>query len=187
MWAKVKVHGNAHVQFEKCQYSVPYQLVGRELWLAATETTTRIFKDHELVATHPRLRHAGDRHTVRDHLPPDAIAYLMQDPQWCLKQSVKIGTACHTLIERLFADRVLDNLRAAQGIVRLKDTFGTDRLEAACHRALTFDNPRYRTVKTILHQGLDQMPLGDDNVIEFPSAYTGKGRFSRDTSTLLTD
>ena len=187
VWAKVKVHGNAHVQFEKCQYSVPYQLVRRELWLAATETTTRIFNDHELVATHPRLRHPGERHTVRDHLPPDAVAYLMQDPQWCLKQSIEIGTACQTLIERLFADRVLDNLRAAQGIVRLKDTFGADRLEAACHRALTFDNPRYRTVKTILNQGLDQMPLGDDNVIEFPRAYTGKGRFSRDTSTLLTD
>jgi hypothetical protein len=166
---------------------VPYQLVRQALWLSATETTTRIFRDHTLVATHPRLRHPGSRHTVRDHLPPEAIAYLMQDPQWCLKQSEKIGTSCNTLIERLFADRVLDNLRAAQGIVRLKDSYGAERLEAACYRALTFDNPRYRTVKTILNQGLDQVPLDDDNVIEFPSAYTGKGRFMRDTTTLLTD
>lgn len=113
----------------------------------------------------------------------------MQDPQWCLKQSAAIGNACHTLIERLFDDRVLDNLRAAQGIVRLKDSYGVERLEAACHRALTFDNPRYRTVKTILNKGLDQVPLADDDtdVAELPDAYTGSGRFMRDTATLLTD
>ena len=34
----------------------------------------------------------------------------MRDPQWCLTQSRCIGTACHALIEQLFADRVLDNL-----------------------------------------------------------------------------
>lgn len=188
VWAKVKVHGNAHVQFEKCLYSVPYTLVRQTLWLRASETTTQVFQEHTLIATHPRLRHPGDRHTVRDHLPPQAVAYLMQDPQWCLTQSEQVGPSCHTLIERLFADRVLDNLRAAQGIVRLKDTFGTDRLEAACYRALTFDNPRYRTVKTILNQGLDQVPLQpEEDLFELPDAYAGKGRFMRDTTTLLTD
>ena len=112
----------------------------------------------------------------------------MQDPQWCLTQSQAIGASCHTLIERLFADRVLDNLRAAQGIVRLKGSYGAQRLEAACFRALTFDNPRYRTVKTILNHGLDKIPLQDDafdDVPKLPDAYTGKGRFMRDTTTLF--
>jgi hypothetical protein len=30
-----------------------------------------------LVATHPRLKDPGKRSTVRDHLPPQAQAYLM--------------------------------------------------------------------------------------------------------------
>ena len=38
VWAKVKVHGNAHVQFEKCQYSVLSRLVRQHLWLKASET-----------------------------------------------------------------------------------------------------------------------------------------------------
>ena len=59
----------------------------------------------------------------------------------------------------LFADRVLDNLRAAQGVIALSKKYGTVRLESACRRALFFDNPRYRTVKSILEQGLDQSPL----------------------------
>jgi hypothetical protein len=57
-----------------------------------------------------------------------------------------------------------------------------------CRRALAFDNPRYRTVKTILNQGLDQIPLdGDEPVAELPSAYAGHGRFMPDTARLFTD
>lgn len=40
----------------------------------------------------------------------------MADPQWCVKQSERIGASSHALIRRLFVDRVLDNLRAAQGV-----------------------------------------------------------------------
>ena len=34
-WAKVKLHGNCHVQFEYCYYSAPFRLVHRQLWLKA--------------------------------------------------------------------------------------------------------------------------------------------------------
>jgi hypothetical protein len=75
---------------------------------------------------------------------------------------------------------VLDNLRAAQGVIRLGKKYGPARLEAACARALHFDNVKYRTVKSILHQGLDQAPLYEHpNVIPLASAYIGKGRFLR--------
>ena len=61
-------------------------------------------------------------------------------------------------IKRLFASRVLDNLRAAQGVVGLAKRYGAKRVEAACLRALTFDNVRYSAVKQILEKGLDQQP-----------------------------
>ena len=127
----------------------------------------------------------GARSTSDDHLPPEAIAWKMRDPQWCLKQSEAIGEYCHRLIRQLFADRVLDNLRAAQGLIRLKDKYGAVRLEAACQRALDYHNPRYRTVKTILEKGLDQHPspqLAFDNLAD---SYTGQGRFCRNMQTLL--
>ena len=66
-------------------------------------------------------------------------------------QSRIIGPACRALIERLFSEQGPgNNLRAAQGVVGLRKTFGANRLEAACERALAYDNPRYRTIKTIL-------------------------------------
>ena len=184
-WAKVKVHRDAHVQFEKCLYSVPYRLMGQTLWLKATPTTVRLFRDYELVAIHPRQTVPGARATQDDHLPPNAKAWKMRDPQWCLRQSQRIGKACHRLINVLFKDRVLDNLRAAQGILRLKDKYSTARLEAACQRALHFDNPRYRTVKTILEKGLDQHPSPEQAFDQLANSYTGQGRFCRNPNTLL--
>jgi len=185
-WAKVKVHRDAHVQFRKALYSVPFQRIGQTLWLKATDTTVRLYADHELVATHARLFAAGQRSTVTDHMPPEAIAHQMRDPQWCRRQAKDIGPACAALIDRLFNDRVLENLRAAQGVIGLAKSYSPERLERACQRALDFDNPRYRTVKTILERGLDQHADPQQAFDQLGEAYTGGGRFSRDTRTLLT-
>lgn len=182
-WSRMKVHGNAHVQFEKCLYSVPFRLVRQTLWLKATDATVELYREHELVAVHPRLYVPGRRCTVDDHLPPEALAYKLADPQWCLRQAAAIGPHCQALIERLFAHRVLDNLRAAQGVVRMAKRYGATRLETACQRALAFDSPRYRTVKHILEKGLDQAAQPD--LPALAPVYTGEARFLRDTSKLL--
>ena len=101
VWARVKLHPDCHVQFEKTYYSAPFRMVRQHLWLRATETTVQLFRDHELVAAHPRRFRPGSRATINEHLPPEAIAYKLRDPQWCLRQSEDIGVACHTLITDL--------------------------------------------------------------------------------------
>ena len=141
--------------------------------------------DHDgSVAVHPRLFKPGTRSTVEEHMPPDAQAYFMRDPQWCLAQAKALGASCLAVIESLFANRVLDHLRAAQGLLRLRDSFGPIRLEAACARALRFGSPSYRTVKKILKEGLDhQCDWIESPELEAP--YRGIGRFSREPSDLL--
>jgi hypothetical protein len=184
VWKKVKVHADGHVQFDYCFYSVPYTLVPQSLWLRAVETTVRCFRDHELVAIHPRLHRHGSRSTLDEHLPPEALAYKMRTPQWCLSQAQEIGPGCHELIEALFAHRVLDHLRAAQGVIGLGKKYGSNRLEAACRRALAHDSVLYRTVKTILEKGLDQQPP-EPTPPPLQAPYTGQGRFCRDTAELF--
>jgi len=184
VWAKALLHPDCHVRFSLCCYSAPFRLIGQQLWLEVTPHALRIYREHELVATHPRLFKPGSRSTVQDHLPPEAQAYFMRNPQWCLAQAKGVGPACQALVETLFAHRVLDHLRAAQGLLRLQDSYGRKRLEAACARALAFGAPSYRTVKQILKEGLDQQPdLIQIGELEAP--YRGAGRFSRDPSDLL--
>jgi len=97
-WAGVKLHGNCHVQFEKAFYSAPFQLVHQHLWLRAGEKTVQIFHGQTLVAVHSRLRRPGGKSTVNEHLPPEARAYLMQTPQWCLEHAERIGPMCRELV-----------------------------------------------------------------------------------------
>lgn len=151
------------------------------MWLRATDASVCIYDDYRLVASHVRGRRPGDRLTVRDHLPPEARAFLAHDRQWCLEQATRVGPACAELIELLLADHILERLRAAQGVMRLQKPYGASRLEAACARALTHGSPFYRTVKTILVGGFDQHPLTDSSeYIHAPSA-----RFARDAQSLF--
>ena len=89
--------------------------------------------------------------------------------------------ACTQLIDRLLSDKVVEQLRAAQGVISLGTTYGHPRLEAACARALAHDSPLYRTVKSILATGADKTPPTDPIT---PSVYANP-RFARDATTLF--
>lgn len=184
-WVKAPLHPNCRIEVERSYYTAPFSLIGKSLWVRVSPSTIQIFDEHVLVATHPRMLRPGSIASVEDHLPPDAVAYRMQTPQWCLHKAGAIGSSTLALVEALFAHRVLDNLRAAQGIVTsLPKRFAPDRVEVACARALACDSPKYRTVKTILEKGLDQEPQAPEPE-PLPDAYTGQGRFARDTRQML--
>ena len=184
IWTKVKVHRDAHVQYEYNYYSVPFKLVGRALWLKASEAVVSLYLDHESVATHARLKRRGERKTLPDHMPPAAQAWLTQDTQWCLAEAGRVGPACEALVRAMFRDAVLIRLRAVQGVLGLRKKYGNARLEAACSRANHYGTPSLKVVKRILEKGLDQQTLmaGFDAMA---STYTEGGRFHRATHTIL--
>lgn len=70
-------------------------------------------------------------------------------------------------------------------MIRLGTRYGASRLEAACQRALAFDNIGYRAVRMILEKGLDQHPDPQACFDALSEAYTGAARFGRDPGTLL--
>ncbi len=157
-WHRVSVHRDCHVQFDRGLYSVPFALVGKVLWLRATDGTVALFEDYRHIHTHARGQRPGERRTVADHMPPQARSFFAHDRHWCVQQAGKVGPRCVELIETLLSDRISERLRAAQGVLQLGSRFGRERLEAACARALDHGSPHYRTVKTILATGADQPP-----------------------------
>jgi transposase len=183
-WSRVTLHRDCHVQHERIHYSAPFTLVGKRLWLRATDNAVTIYEDYRLVATHPRGRKPGQRFTVRDHLPPDAQAFFARDRNWCLKQAATVGPACAELVEQLLTDRVLERLRAAQGVIGLGEKYGAARLEAACSRALNHGTFHYRHVKEILSRGFDEQP--QLVVADTSGAYARTTRFTRNALTLFT-
>lgn len=181
VWSQVSVHRDCHVQFERAYYSAPWTLIGKRLWLKASDGMVTLYDEFKTVAAHTRATHAGMRRTVRDHLPPEAQAFFAHDRAWCLAQAERIGPACTAFIGCLLADRVVERLRAAQGVLRLEKQYSCARLEAACARALAHESPFYRTVKTILAGGHD---LRGAEAIA-PGVTPHSGRFARDAASLF--
>lgn len=182
-WHEVTVHRDCHVSFERALYSVPFALVGKRLWLRATDTVVTLYQDFAPVAIHARARRPGERRTVADHLPVAAQRFFAHDREWCLQQAGEVGEACAQLVGRLLSDRISERLRAAQGVLQFKTRYGAARLEAACARALAHDSPHYRTVKTILAGGHDLTPFAPATA----SPYAGNARFARGSASLFAD
>ena len=184
LWTKVTVHRDCHVKFEYNLYSAPFSLIGKCLWLRATDTAVTLYQDFRLVATHLRARKPGTRRTVRDHLPPEAQAYFYRDRSWCVAQASKIGPACSEFVSLLLSDKIVERLRAAQGVLKLADMYSQERLEAACSRAITHHSIHYRTIKGILAGNFDQLPA--EPAIAAESGYAVDARFVRSAKSLFT-
>lgn len=160
VWKQAKLHPDCHVVVDGAYYSAPHRLIGKRLWVRTNGRDVVIFHAWERVASH-RWGPPGTRRTDPAHYPPDKVAVLMATPSWCRTRAAAIGPAAAEAVERLLSERPLDRLRTVQAILRLADPYGAVRLEAACRRALSFDEVGYGTLKRILEKGLERQPLPD--------------------------
>jgi hypothetical protein len=166
---EAKVHTDCHVTVEGSDYSVPEAYVGRRVEVHLYEGIVQIYDGLTLLVTHSRAKQRGERVTRLEHYPPHKALYLERTPDVCRQLSHRVGSACAEIVEGLLAERPLDQLRAVQKLVGLETTYGAERVEAACVRAIRFGDPRYRRVKTILKAGLEHHPLPEDAGAPGPS------------------
>lgn len=155
----VKVHSDCHVVIAGSYYSVPYTYVGQKLDAYIHERIVELYQGQQLVATHVRCQQPGQWQTRLEHYPPYKAAYLQRTPDYCRQIAAQIGPATQQVVDTLLSDRPLDRLRSVQAILRLEETVGPKRLEAACARALYYGDVRYRRIKDILNAALDRDPL----------------------------
>ena len=125
------------------------------------ERIVEIYRGQDLVSTHPRCQKAGEWQTRLEHYPEHKAAYLERTPAYCRQVAARLGPSTSQVVETLLGDRPLYRLRSVQAILRLEETVGAERLDAACARALHFDDFSYRRIKAILNAALDREPLPD--------------------------
>ena len=160
IWKQVKLHRDCYLIFQQAYYSAPFRLVGQRLWVRGGTREVQIYTDdYQLVATHSRAQKPGQRLTTLDHLPPQKVPGLILSRDGCRLQAAEIGPATRQVVDGLLDHRPEDRLRTAGRLLRLGERYGPERLEAACARALRFDDPAYMTIKQVLEQGLDQQEI----------------------------
>ena len=150
-----------HVEYELHYYSVPNQYRGEVVELRVTATTIEIFYKGKRIASHVRNFAAGKHTTLEEHRPKNHQQYGDWPPERIINWAKKVGPSAALLAETIMQQRGVpeQGYRSCMGILRLSKSFGDDRLEAACGRALAIRAFSYKSVKSILSSGLDQRPL----------------------------
>ncbi len=155
-WKPVTLYRDCYVVFEQSFYSAPFRLIGQRLWVRGGSREVRIYTaDYAHVATHPRARQPGERHTHPDHLPPEKLPGLEWTRERCRALAAEIGPATTEFVQTLLNDAVVDRHGRVVRVLKLRERVGAERLEAACGRALRFGDLTYRTLKHILDQRLE--------------------------------
>jgi transposase len=158
-WKRATVHADSHVCFDKRLYSVPWRLVGKGVWIRATEATVAVYADDVRVATHER-RGRSLRVTLDEHLPPERAPLRHRSRAYWEERADRLGAEVGDYVRAVFdSDDVLSMLRAVQAIVTHLETFPRQRAAAAARRAHFYGNYSYGGIKAILRQGLDLQPL----------------------------
>ena len=160
-WKKVRVHLDYHVEVEGHYYSVPYSLVRQEVEVRLTAQVVECFHRGQRVASHIRSFQKGRHTTVKEHMPRAHQEYADCTPERLVRWAQQSGAATAAVVELLMSSRphIQQGYRACLGLMRLGKQYGAERLEAACLRARFIESPGYRSIASILKQGLDQLPL----------------------------
>jgi transposase len=159
---KASVHiADYHVEYEGCWYSAPYQYRGRWVEIRATLNTVEIFLRGKRIASHPRRFIKGTRSTLDEHRPKSHREYGAWPPERLINWAATIGPQAKCLIEKIMHKQhhPEQGYRSCFGILRLAKSFGNERLNAACVRALAINAYSFKSVNSILKAGLDNRPL----------------------------
>jgi len=161
-WKKARVNIDYHVEVDRRYYSVPYQLVKEQVDIRLTASTVEILFKNKRVASHPKIHRQGGFITVHEHMPKSHQKYLEWTPSriihWAEQEG---GPMTRKLITAILDSRPHpeQGFRSCLGIMRIGKRYSPERLEAACSRALTIKAYSYKSVESILKNGLDQLPL----------------------------
>jgi transposase len=160
-WRKAKVNIDYHIEVDHHYYSVPYQLIHERLDVRLTDTTIEVFFKSRRVALHRRSGLRGKHTTLTEHMPKAHQQHLQWSPSRMIRWAGQIGPHTQNLVSLILESRghPEQGYRSCLGLLRLEKRYSTERLEAACARALAFKAYSYKNVESILKKGLDQQPF----------------------------
>lgn len=175
-WVKAKVNPQYCARIAGKYYSVPFAFVGKQVWARVSAFTVQIFHDERQIAVHERILCDDKVYSIKaEHMPPNHAAMVQEQAEKVYAWARHIGPRTLAYINAFIAVRrgAYTAYGPAKGILMLARTYGNERLEAACGRALELKLFDARSVDRLLRRGRDQqsteskelaLPQGHRNV-----------------------
>ncbi len=137
-WSSATVGLDYHVEVAKHYYSVPHALLREELWARITATTVELFHRGNRVAVH--VRSSSGEVRARVARPCASTCRRATDAMPTGRRQASSGegerdrTETSALIEIILREKTHpeQGFRATIGILGHANSFGPERLEAAC-------------------------------------------------------
>lgn len=171
LWQNCKVGKNYHILIDHILYSVPYIVAGKTVECRYNSRIVEFFSGGQSIAIHMRSSKVGSVVTQLNHLPKKHLAQALISPENIQMQAAELGQDVEKWVERVLSDdscHIKQRINTALGVVRLGKQYTKDRLNAACHRGLFYENFKVNGIKDMLARGLDQNPLPSKVTLTLP-------------------
>jgi transposase len=111
-------------------------------------------------------------------MPKSHRRYLEWTPSRIIRWAGQVGPRTQELLGAIMEHRrhPEQGFRSCLGIMRLAKRYSCERLEAACARALVVKAYSYKSVESILKQGLDRQNLPESTPSKTVLHYNIRGR-----------
>jgi len=158
-WKQAKVNIDYHIEIKRHYYSVPYQLIHKQVNARIGERTIEVFYDGRRVAMHRRDDTPGRATTSSEHMPPSHRYMQGWTPSRFLRWAIKIGPETRHQVDALLGSRQHpeQSYRACLGLLSLAKKFGAHRLETACGKANHYHLVSQRRIRIMLQTGSEKM------------------------------
>lgn len=175
VYASAKVHRDHHIEVAKSLYSVPGNLIGTRVEVRADRALVRVFSRGQLVKVHPR-QEPGRRSTDPEDLPADKTVYAMRDIDHLCRLAAghgpAVGAYARALMDHPLPWTKMRQLYALLGLVK---RWGSDRVEAACARALEVEAVNV----ALIGRMIERATKAEEHASE-PASKPATSRFARD-------
>jgi transposase len=138
-------------------------LVGATLDVRLTATMVELLHAGTRVAAHARDARKGRATTDPGHRPKSHQRHLEWSPSRLVHWGESLGPSTGRVVAEILArfPHPEQGYRACLGLLSLERKYDRPRVEGACTRALATGAVSYRSVKSMLATGVDQLSLAD--------------------------
>jgi transposase len=160
--ATVQVNYHVELREDRHYYSVPYQLRRRDpptrVKVVYDDRVVAIYYDNVRVVQHRRDRTPNGYTTLPEHMPDDHRWYAEWSPERLQGWAATMGAETSELIAKKLAAAAYppQAFRSCLGILNLAKRYGSQRLNAACAKALALGTLSCKRIANILALRMEQ-------------------------------
>lgn len=138
---------------DKHYYSVPYQLIGKQVHVEYTRSLVKVYSDGQLVATHQRDYTHGKYTIVNEHLASNSLEYRNRTPERYIERCEQALPELGLLVRMMFVTSRMPpemHYKSCDGLLSMQRSTDPILFRTACQTAIELQRYNYKFVRQLI-------------------------------------